>query len=183
MIRYSKSSQLSVVYWWGGVNREILPHAAQYGIFCGGMYWAQSTWDVEFYTRSSSFHETLKGILSFLVLLLVFRLNQSMSRHFRAVDLVTTLFQQLERITTDFCANLNGTLPETVEDGKLPPTERKWRAEGLAIAAKVNLIRLVTAFAVSVQMHFQLLDAAADSCGEIEDGVLMQVIFLYTRLQ
>jgi hypothetical protein len=53
----------------------------------------------------------------------------------------------------------------------------------MAVAAKVNCIRLVLAYAISIVLHFQLLDAAADTSGELDDVGVKQVLFLYCRLR
>merc|ERR1719453_2658135 len=97
----------------------------------------------------------------------------------------------------DFCVHLHGDGGETYGNQAAEATEvgKKEKsgkeeaplsprvASGLAIAAKVNVIRLVIAYATSMVLHFQLLDAASDSAGEIDDVAMKQVLFLYCRLR
>lgn len=201
MIRYTKDSLATVLYWWGGVNREILPKALVYLVFVTGLYLIQVysvvSWQV--YTSGKAFNDTLKGILSFLVFLLVFRLNQCMSRHYAAVALVTDLFTCLERLTVDLCTQMRADAPNEDKHGMLQASSHAgshhephrvdqeklspWALSGLALAAKLNVIRLVIAYAVSILLHFQLLDAASDSNGELDDISIQKVVFLYARLR
>lgn len=198
MIRYTKDNALTVLYWWGGINREILPKAIQYLFFLSALYLFQTTANLNFtfYTDSQLFHTTLKGILSFLVFLLVFRLNQCMSRHYAAVSLVTDLFHCLERLTVDLCLHLRGDNGESYgapvaagghasshHEPHRTETMSAWACERMALAAKVNCIRLILAYGVSMILHFQLLDAASDSNGELDDSEVEQVVFLYCRLR
>jgi len=202
MIRYSKNSVCTILYWWGGINRLVLPKASIYFVVATAIYIFQVHYDIEFYTRNESFQDTVKGILSFLVFLLVFRLNQCMSRHYAAYALITDLFYGLERLMLDFCVHLNGDDNEGVpglppvkaekggkgkgkggEEDEEPDPSSPWTMNCMAIAAKVNCIRLVLAYAVSMILHFQLLDAASDAAGEVDELGIKQIIFLYCRLR
>jgi len=200
MIRYTTGNTLTILYWWGGINRVILPKAFVYFLLVSAIYSARvfGSSNLDFYTQSQPFHDTLKGILSFLVFLLVFRLNQSMNRHYAVISLVTDLFHGLERLTVDFCTQVRGDNGEScglvskpsragshhephhgVVEPSLPPGARS----GLARAAKVNVIRLILAYAVSLLLHFQILDAASDANGKLDGIGIDQIIFLYCRLR
>jgi len=214
MIHYSKDRLWTIFYWWGGINRQILPKALVYLVVVVGVYIFQLHYNMEFYTRSDSFTNTLKGILSFLVFLLVFRLNQCMARYYAAYALITDLFNGLERLIVDFCLGLHGDGGESFgsEAGAAthvlnnlhaghghgntrPPPEKPeltvpeqeelspWENSCMAIAAKVNCIRLTLAYAISILLHFQLLDGASDCAGELGETEVKQVVFFYCRLR
>jgi len=201
MIRYTKNSFCTIFYWWGGINRLVLPKACVYVVIASLIYFFQCRVDVEFYTNNQSFHDTTKGVLSFLVFLLVFRLNQCMSRHYAAYALMTDLFYGLERLMLDFCVHVHGDGGESYgnqaqqatnpkgssahhhydPNSEEPPSPRA--ANHLSIASKINVIRLTIAYAISMVLHFQLLDAASDSGGEMDDLTIKLVLFLYCRLR
>jgi predicted membrane chloride channel (bestrophin family) len=172
------------MYWWGGINRMVLPKACAYVVMALSIYIFQTKIDVEFYTNSESFHDTVHAILSFLVFLLVFRLNQCMARHYAAYALITDLFYGLERLMLDFCMHLQGEQGATNCLNSISTDSPSVRTcINKCMAAKINVIRLVLAFAVSTVMHFQLLDAASDSAGLVDEVACKQVIFLYCRLR
>lgn len=207
MIRYSKDSFNTVFYWWGGINRDILPKALIYLVYVACVYVVQIHFPdlgLDFYSKGpagKAFHDSLKGILSFLVFLLVFRLNQCMSRHYAAVALVTDLFTCLERLTVDFCTHLRSdsdhmghpamshaqtSHPGSYQDPHTMQAHHEvspWERSGMALAAKINCIRLIIAYAVSVVLHFQLLDACSDNNGELDDVEVQSVVFIYCRLR
>jgi hypothetical protein len=193
MIRYGKASAYTVLYWWGGINRLVLPKAIWYVFVAGGLYIFQSSYDIEFYTNDPLFQNTVKGILSFLVFLLVFRLNQCMSRYYAVYALITDTFYGIERLILDFCNQMSG---DDGESFKVDPAKGNaagkdgqshkdslWTASCLCIAAKINIIRLSLAYALATVLHFQLLCAASDSQGELDEVGVSQVVFLYCRLR
>merc|ERR1719326_2372354 len=69
-----------------------------------------------------------------------------------------------------------GTVPQS-------GTQQQESAAGLALAAKVNVVRLILAYAGAVMLHFQLLAATTDSRGLIDKDSMTQVVFIYCRLQ
>ncbi|CAJ1382886.1 unnamed protein product [Effrenium voratum] len=70
-------------------------------------------------------------------------------------------------------------------DARLTDEEmRVLRAHGeMASITRVHVARLTTAFGVSCLLYFRLLTALADSQGVLEEEDLVQIVFLYGRLQ
>lgn len=185
MIRYSSDSWYTVFAWWGGINREIVPSAIQYAVLLSGLYHARLFFNFSL-PDSGAVDNCIKAIMSLLIFMSVFRLNQCMSRHYAAVSLVNLLFMHLERLTADFCMGMKPTRcnSEEPEGTRLEQAaEQEELGEGLAIAAKVNAIRLILAYGTALMLHFQMLSAAQDARGVLDQTCLKHVVFLYCRLQ
>jgi len=149
------------------------------------LYHARLFWDLSL-PDSPAVDGAVKAIMSLLIFMSVFRLNQCMSRHYAAVGLVNDLFMHLERLITDFCMGMKPTPcdSEAPEGTRLEHVaEQQELGEGLAIAAKVNVVRLVFAYGTALMLHFQMLGAAQDNQGILDRTSLKHVVFLYFRLQ
>jgi len=102
---------------------------------------------------------------------------------------VNELFMHLERLTTDFCIGFapaplqSETTEGTTQEERTKQQQALDADHGLGLAAKVNVIRLILAYAISLMLHFQLLAAAEDSFGVLDETGLKHVVFLYCRLQ
>jgi len=186
MIRYSGSSWYTIIAWWGGINREILPSAFQYMFMLIALYYFRNFFGGINLPDSPSLGKTINAVSSLLIFMTVFRLNQCMSRHYAAVALVNDMFMHLEQLTTDFCLSIKSVPAESEAPegtGEQDLSQKQEMEMAKAIAAKMNAIRLILAYATAVMLHFQLLDAAMDSLGVLDEAGLKHVIYLYGRLQ
>jgi len=194
MIRYQSDSWLICFYWWGGISRGIIHTASVYGVFLVAQYVIKVEFKEELWIPNDDqvFESGLKGILGFLVFLIVFRLNQCMSRHVEGVEDSYELFVCLEHLLV--IANTSLQSSHTVKGikeqfardktGALGKEEEaQATAQSLRVASKVNIIRLILALSISVLLHFQLVDAAQDNMGILDDMEVKQVIFFYCRLR
>eukprot|EP00928_Gymnodinium_smaydae_P093891 TRINITY_DN7824_c0_g2_i1.p1 TRINITY_DN7824_c0_g2~~TRINITY_DN7824_c0_g2_i1.p1 ORF type:complete len:315 (-),score=65.92 TRINITY_DN7824_c0_g2_i1:480-1424(-) len=171
MLRYRRGTYATAFYWWGGINQLIVGPCMAYGCLVAFIYICQVKFDSKMELNASCLH----SLASFVVFLLVFRLNQCMARYNEGKQGVFDLFLTLEDIMSTACFSLKG------RDGA--PKEKASEYGELAICAKINIVRLTMAFGISFMIHCRIVEAVSDAAGELEEEVMEQLLFLHTRLQ
>lgn len=161
------------MYWYGGILRSVAVPVSLYSGLVVVLYVAQ----VEIDAYLSIERDGLRTLGSFVTFLLVFRMNQSMGRQNLCMRLTASLFSLLESLVMMVCSCIKGA-----KDDPRADTDKDQRDRELALAARVNLVRLSLAVGVSVILHCSLLDAASNG-GALSTTALSHVVFLYSRLQ
>lgn len=188
MIRYTKGAWETLFYWWGGINRHLMVSSAFYLLFLVLLYYVQRRYVT---TRIDCSTSGLSMLGSLTVFLLVFRMNQSMARNNEAEERTDAMFGEMDYLAHSVCHFMAGAREDHLHDLLLHPnvqyTEEEikmLRLQGeLASIVRVHVVRLTVAFGVSCLLYFRLLTALAEAQGEVEDEELVQIIFLYARLQ
>lgn len=186
MIRYSRDSVLTVIYWWGGIIRHLWYPAFIYSVYLVGSYYTTMWFDFEMEMERNS----VRALGGFVMFLFVFRMNQCMARHCKGNELSAALFSDLEFFVQTFCTCTRGTnecildVAQEVDAGEeeMIRAQRICFAE-LAIVSKINCVRLTVALGLSCVAHLWLLDAAASTMGEIHGEELAHCMFIFVRLE
>lgn len=180
MIRFTKVGWWVVFYWWGGINRKTLRASVGYlGALVILYLWSYLT---GMYVETAK--ENIRLLASFVVFLLVFRLNQCFQRQHTGQTAAVSFFCHCEQITSACSHSIKGAgdnyfgeaSEKTLDDATLQ------RYAELAIVTKINCVRLVLAFVISTVLHWRLLVAETFSNSELDDTALELVTFLYCRL-
>jgi len=203
MIRYDKSSGAIALYWWGGLNRHLIFPTLCYAMLLTVIWHARRanfesnnmTVEQEI-ENTESFGHAISTIVSFTVFLFVFRLNQATTRFNHGSERMVEMFESLEQIVALFCASVEGgpqvmTLSRMLTEGKpkhgLTTDEELWdfhlKCEELARAARVHVVRLTLAFAISFILHTHQKSATIESFGDVSEEGMVYVIYLYSRLR
>eukprot|EP00930_Biecheleria_cincta_P001814 TRINITY_DN102903_c0_g1_i1.p1 TRINITY_DN102903_c0_g1~~TRINITY_DN102903_c0_g1_i1.p1 ORF type:complete len:601 (-),score=109.48 TRINITY_DN102903_c0_g1_i1:82-1884(-) len=182
MIRFRQGTWHALFYWWGGVNRKIITAGIGYFVVVTMMYY----FEITFHTYMSTSDQAIHAMAGFVVFLLVFRLNQCMGRYNNAEAAAGKLFARMQGLTSILLLNMRG--PDGVPlpaDGRWSEKEKTMATEytELSIVVKLNCIRLSLATVIAFLMHSRLLNAAKDALGDLEDDVMIQVMYFYVRLQ
>mmetsp|Transcript_80305 Transcript_80305/g.236221 ORF Transcript_80305/g.236221 Transcript_80305/m.236221 type:complete len:632 (+) Transcript_80305:75-1970(+) len=173
MIHFDREVWTTVFYWEGGIIREIFKPALKYLVYLLTVFGLQKAFgNLEFGTDRHS----LMMITSFLVFLLVFRVNSTHANHRHVALEVNHVFSIMESLIDFCCSSLAGAKPE--ED----PHLQRQHAEH-AIVAKLNAIRLSLAYAISFVFHSCIITAVTEMQGEIDEASLKDLVFLRHRLQ
>ncbi|CAJ1442457.1 unnamed protein product, partial [Effrenium voratum] len=188
MIRYTKGAWQTLFFWWGGINRHIMLSSIMYLLFLVFLYYTQRHYDTMRIDCSTS---GLSMLGSLTVFLLVFRMNQSMARNNEAEERTDAMFGEMDYLAHSVCHFMAGAREDHLHDLIMYPDARLTdeemrvlRAHGeMASITRVHVARLTTAFGVSCLLYFRLLTALADSQGVLEEEDLVQIVFLYGRLQ
>lgn len=180
MLRFSRASRHIILYWWGGVNRHLLKPSLFYALWLL-IFWQYTLLNNVFVETTG---ESLRVIASFVVFLLVFRLNQCTARMNEGKINVSRLFSILEESITVSCTYMYGAgeVGFHHDESEHNPETLRLHADMSAIA-KVNIIRLTIAYAVSLVIHIRLYGAVCNSMGELDDETLAEVTLYYMRLQ
>mmetsp|Transcript_170281 Transcript_170281/g.546157 ORF Transcript_170281/g.546157 Transcript_170281/m.546157 type:complete len:981 (+) Transcript_170281:125-3067(+) len=182
MIRYSRNSRWTLFYWWGGILRDLIKPAGFYLLFLVHRYLFAHFFNFKLGAARAS----VSALGGFVMFLLVFRMNQCMARHVHGNTLSSQLFSDLEFVTQSFCTCLAGSDPIPLDFETTKPEVEECKLKDfaeIAIVAKINVVRLTLALALSFVAHCWLLDAAAGSQGAMDEDVLLQVVFLCIRLE
>lgn len=186
MIRFNRVAWLAVFYWWGGLNRHLLHSTLAYLVFLLVVYAVSYTTGLVLQTSV----ENIRLLGSFVVFLLVFRLNQCFTRQHEGKEGTVQLFTQCENIISLCCTNLRGSnenaLSKEEDFGFGDEVEAAVKIRGyteLAVATKINCVRLTLALAISVALHWRFIEAESTASGELSERSLNVVMFLYCRLQ
>ncbi|CAJ1360072.1 unnamed protein product, partial [Effrenium voratum] len=118
-------------------------------------------------------------------------MNQSMARNNEAEERTDAMFGEMDYLAHSVCHFMAGAREDHLHDLIMYPDARLTdeemrvlRAHGeMASITRVHVARLTTAFGVSCLLYFRLLTALADSQGVLEEEDLVQIVFLYGRLQ
>eukprot|EP00747_Dinoflagellata_sp_TGD_P184452 gnl/TRDRNA2_/TRDRNA2_40064_c0_seq1.p1 gnl/TRDRNA2_/TRDRNA2_40064_c0~~gnl/TRDRNA2_/TRDRNA2_40064_c0_seq1.p1 ORF type:complete len:639 (+),score=113.47 gnl/TRDRNA2_/TRDRNA2_40064_c0_seq1:67-1983(+) len=184
MIRYPRASWITVFYWWGGINRQIVCPAFIYMCLLWVIYFVQKVYPAAVLPISEV---SLRSLAGFVAFLLVFRLNQCMRRQNRGESLVGELFATFEHIIGMCCVNIKGVneaaLGVAADSFKHKDFKEAVHAQDLGTLVKVNVIRLTMALAISWVIHCRLLDAASAAEGVLGEDDLHQIVYLYFRLE
>mmetsp|Transcript_42552 Transcript_42552/g.126235 ORF Transcript_42552/g.126235 Transcript_42552/m.126235 type:complete len:725 (-) Transcript_42552:96-2270(-) len=206
MIRYDKESRMVALYWWGGLNRHLILPTLSYAVFLTIAWYLrmkkfteQSNLTPEEELESvEAFGHALGTIVSFVVFLFVFRLNQGMARFTEGSSRMTSLFESLEQCVDLCCAALEGgnltrglttVHPESnnAQMIKGKTEEELWdihiKRDELARACRVHIVRLTLAFAITFLLHCHQRSSVAEEFGCVDEEKMMYIIYLYSRLK
>lgn len=179
MIKFRRGIAFKAIfYWWGGVNRHIFKPTMMYLVFLCSLTWIQMAYPEIMYQKLKK--ESIHAFASFVVFLLVFKLNQCMARHNLGKDGTAHIFACLENFVVQMLTGIRGAAG--VEEGCTDKRALQHYAD-MATVHKLNIVRLTIAWAISWRMHCILDTAAAECEGEMCDTDLDTITFLYCRLK
>jgi len=211
MIQFDREEWwVPVFVWHGGVLHSCALTVTLYVCYCTGVYHLMTHYDL---SREFSFHHSaLAGFVSFLYIFRLNQCHHRyMTGKALTADLFSELKSLLSSYcttlngdTVDRClgwdlhldafkfTNVKRSSSTLEKLGLEKIDERKEEEElnqrilahrNLAAAAKVNMTRLIIAFAVSFKLHCMFLDAFCSRLGRLEDEVLDLALFNLARVR